>query len=222
MFRLDRSLSHLLGLLQAGRGIADYYSVYKCTSARNMPDNLRIGVFAFGAVLTLVALLGGNFKFFGAEVASTVSNPILRFVAFALGAMLVALAIHGYHFDESSAPPSSSSSPSELETPSTSPFPPQTAAVSPGPSSTSQERWEMMGASPKTGEQVYLDRSSISRSGALIGFNYKIGNDVLEAKADCDSNRWSAINKVTRADYGWNSPQSEATQSMMNNVCSNP
>ena len=64
-----------------------------------MPDNLRIGVFAFGAVLIRVALLGGNFKLFGAEVASTVSNPILRFIAFALGAMLVALAIQGYHFN---------------------------------------------------------------------------------------------------------------------------
>jgi hypothetical protein len=187
-----------------------------------MPDNLRIGVFTFGAVLTLVALLGGNFKFFGAEVASTVSNPILRFVAFALGAMLVALAIQGYHFDESSAPPSSNSTPSEIKTPGTSSFPPQTAAVRPPPSSSSKERWEMMGASSKTGEQVYLDRSSISKSGALIDFNYKIGNDVLEAKADCDSNRWSAINKITGTDFGWNSPQSKATQSMMNYVCNTP
>lgn len=152
-----------------------------------MPDNLRIGVFAFGAVLTLVALLGGSFKFFGAEVASTVSNPILRFVSFALGAMLVALAIHGYHFGRFSS-----------------------------------ERWEMMGASSKTGEEVYLDKSSISRSGYLIVFNYKIGNEVLEAKADCDSNRWSAKNKVSGADYGWNSPQSEATQSMLNIVCNSP
>jgi len=187
-----------------------------------MPDNLRIGVFAFGAVLTLVALLGGNFKFFGAEVASTVSNPILRFVAFALGAMLVALAIHGYHFDEPSTPPSLSLSPGEMKTPGTSSFLPQTTAVRPLPSSTSKERWEMMGASSKTGEEVYLDRSSLSRSGSLISFNYKIGNDVLEAKADCDSNRWSAKNKVSGAEYGWNSPQSEATQSMLNIVCNTP
>lgn len=209
-------------LLQPGRDIADYHSVYKYTALHNMPDNLRIGVFAFGAVLTLVALLGGNFKFFGAEVASTVSNPILRFLAFALGAMLVALAIHGYHFEEASVPPSSSSTPSEIKTPGTSSLPPQKAAVPPRPSSTSKERWEMMGASSKTGEQVYLDRSSIFRSGSLISFNYKIGNDVLEAKADCDSNRWTAINKKSGADYGWNSPQSEATQSMLNNVCNAP
>ena len=187
-----------------------------------MPDNLRISVFAFGAVLTLVALLGGNFKLFGAEVASTVSNPILRFLAFALGAMLVALAIQGYHFEESSAPPPLSSPSSESKSPDKSSFPPQTAAVRPRPSSTPKERWELMGTSSKTGEEVYLDRLSIYRSGSFIDFTYKIGNDVLEAKADCNSNRWSAVNKVSGADHGWNSPQSEATQSMLNHVCNTP
>jgi hypothetical protein len=82
-----------------------------------MPDNLRICVFAFGAVLILVALLGGNFKLFGAEVASTVSNPILRFLALALGALLIALAIQVYHFSEASAPPPLSSPSNKSKSP---------------------------------------------------------------------------------------------------------
>jgi hypothetical protein len=39
-----------------------------------MPENLKIGAFVFGAILVLIALLGGNFKIFGAEV---VRSPIL-------------------------------------------------------------------------------------------------------------------------------------------------
>ncbi len=59
-----------------------------------MPDNLKIGAFVFGAVLVLIALLGGNFKLFGAEVAATISNRFLRFVAFALGITFWVVAVH--------------------------------------------------------------------------------------------------------------------------------
>ncbi len=59
-----------------------------------MPENLKIGAFVFGAILVLIALLGGNFKLFGAEVAATISNRFLRFVAFALGATFLVIAMH--------------------------------------------------------------------------------------------------------------------------------
>src|SRR6185503_2331791 len=56
-----------------------------------MPDNLRIASFVLGSVLLLIAVLGGNFKLFGAEIASTVSSRFLRFAAFVLGvAFLIA------------------------------------------------------------------------------------------------------------------------------------
>jgi uncharacterized protein YgiM (DUF1202 family) len=58
-----------------------------------MPENIRIGMFVFGAILILIAILGGNFKLFGAEVATTVSNPNLRLVSFALGIFLLVTAI---------------------------------------------------------------------------------------------------------------------------------
>jgi hypothetical protein len=59
-----------------------------------MPENLKIGAFVFGAILVLIAILGGNFRLFGADVASTVSNPLLRFMAFALGAIFLVVAMH--------------------------------------------------------------------------------------------------------------------------------
>ena len=58
-----------------------------------MPDNIKIGAFVFGAILVLIAILGGNFKLFGAEVASTVSNRWLRFISFVLGTALVILTL---------------------------------------------------------------------------------------------------------------------------------
>lgn len=59
-----------------------------------MPENLKIGAFVFGAILVLIALLGGNFKLFGAEIAATISNRFLRFIAFSLGTIFLVVAVH--------------------------------------------------------------------------------------------------------------------------------
>lgn len=76
-----------------------------------------------------------------------------------------------------------------------------------------------MGISTNTNEAVYVDNTSISKSGGTTNFTYKIGNDLINANAECERNRWHSVNKNTGEDYGWNSPQSQATQSMMNYVC---
>lgn len=59
-----------------------------------MPENLKIGAFVFGAILVLIALVGGNFKLFGAEVAATISSRFLRFIAFVLGTTFLVVAMH--------------------------------------------------------------------------------------------------------------------------------
>jgi hypothetical protein len=58
-----------------------------------MPQTITIGVFILGAILVLIGILGGNFKLFGAEVATTISNPLLRFVAFILGIIFLIIGI---------------------------------------------------------------------------------------------------------------------------------
>jgi len=93
-----------------------------------MPDSIQIAEFVFGALLLLIALLGGNFKLFGAEVTTIVSNRSLRFLAFMAGAILLVVAI----FKPPSSPsppfspaplPTASSAPSSLSSsPSPSPF----------------------------------------------------------------------------------------------------
>lgn len=93
-----------------------------------MPETLRIGVFVFGAVLILVFLIGGNFKIFGAEVASTVSNPILRFFALAFGTIFIVIAIYGNYLEEKDVSQSSS-----LPTPT--PTPSSTSVSTPTPTS---------------------------------------------------------------------------------------
>jgi hypothetical protein len=105
--------------------------------------------------------------------------------------------------------------PPSNKVPQQTPFspPPQTSPL-PVP-----ERWKFMGVSTKTGEEVYVDNSSIDKASGTIRFTYKIGNDLITASADCDANRWYAKNKNTGEDYGWTSPQSQTTQSMMNYVC---
>ncbi len=54
-----------------------------------MPNSLEIGFFVFGAILILVAFFGGNFKLFGAEFASTISNTYIRLLSFALGCLFI-------------------------------------------------------------------------------------------------------------------------------------
>ena len=58
-----------------------------------MPGSIQIGLFVLGAILLLAAILGGNFKLFGAEIAATISNRSLRIVAFLLGLSFIAFAV---------------------------------------------------------------------------------------------------------------------------------
>jgi hypothetical protein len=44
-----------------------------------MPQTLAIGVLVLGGILLLIALLGGNFKLFGAEISESVSSKGLTF-----------------------------------------------------------------------------------------------------------------------------------------------
>lgn len=108
-----------------------------------------------------------------------------------------------------------------IPTPATT-VPPQPEPPSPYtqlPLSPVAERWKFMGVSTKTREEIYLDDSNINSFSGTIRFTYKIGNDLISASADCAANRWNAKNKNTGEDYGWISPQSQATQSMMKYVC---
>jgi hypothetical protein len=100
-----------------------------------MPENIRIGAFVLGGIFLLIAILGGNFKIFGAEVASTVSNRSLRFVAFILGTILLIVTMFP-------SPPGSisGSKPSEILTPQPSPSPSQKAPLPSPPSPLSSER----------------------------------------------------------------------------------
>lgn len=72
--------------------------------------------------------------------------------------------------------------------------------------------WEFMGVA-STGEGISVNRNSIDKSASSVDFEYKIGDELISASADCKSNRWYAEG------YGWYSPQSEATQKMLNFVC---
>jgi hypothetical protein len=73
--------------------------------------------------------------------------------------------------------------------------------------------WVYMGTA-STGEEIYVSSDGIYWDDGWR-FMYSIGNEVIYGKAYCDSNQWYA--------EGYNqyySPQSQATQSMLNYVCS--
>lgn len=57
-----------------------------------MPQSVTIAAFVFGAVLILIALVGGGFKIFGAEIPKPIEIPA-RFVAAILGLILIFIGI---------------------------------------------------------------------------------------------------------------------------------
>lgn len=72
--------------------------------------------------------------------------------------------------------------------------------------------WVNMGTAA-TGERIWLDRYSVQGSQRGVDFRYKIGNEIINATANCSRNQWYAEG------YGTLSPQSRATQAMLNYVC---
>lgn len=64
-----------------------------------------------------------------------------------------------------------------------------------------------------TGEALSVDSDSIYGRRDGIGFRYKLDSEIINAVAYCSSNEWYAEG------YGVYSPQSQATQDMLNYIC---
>jgi hypothetical protein len=58
-----------------------------------MPENITIAAFVLGAVMLLIAIVGGKFKIFGAEV-SAMAGPTGRTFAGVLGSILIAIGLY--------------------------------------------------------------------------------------------------------------------------------
>ena len=68
-----------------------------------MPQTVTIGAFVLGSVLILIAILGGRFKIFGAEISGT-TGRIGRIVSGIAGTILVLLGAVGSYYPTSSTP----------------------------------------------------------------------------------------------------------------------
>ena len=84
-----------------------------------MPESVAIGLIVLGGVLLLVALVGGKFKLFGAEVESTPSR-VSRFAAFLLGCVCL---LAGIGLSSQTADPPPSPEPEPVPTPAPAPAP---------------------------------------------------------------------------------------------------
>ena len=82
-----------------------------------MPENLGIGFFVLGAVLILIALVGGRFKIFIAEISPAVTSPLIRFMAFALGVVFILLSLNPTIVTTAWTQSASTESPVTLESP---------------------------------------------------------------------------------------------------------
>lgn len=134
-----------------------------------MPASIAIGLIVLGGVLLLVAILGGNFKIFGAEVGEKVSSGFIRLLSGVLGIAFVFLALFPLQtgsasdpqppaaHEESNKPPAASASTAGND-----------AAPQPAVGS-SQSSSPVVTASPPAVEE---DQSkSISKLGAAIVFD---------------------------------------------------
>lgn len=74
--------------------------------------------------------------------------------------------------------------------------------------------WVAMGKAV-TGENIYVDKDSISQGREGMRFIYEIADETLQAAANCETNTWY----VLEYDQTY-SPESEATAKMIDYVCS--
>jgi hypothetical protein len=81
------------------------------------------------------------------------------------------------------------------------------------PIAPSEPRWKFFGKA-STGETIFVETSSISRSGEYVDFSYRIGSERLTANADCEKNQWY-VKKYDK----WFLPSSQSTQDMLDYVC---
>jgi hypothetical protein len=58
-----------------------------------MPQSISIAVLVLGGVLLLVAITGGKFKIFEAEIDSAVSSKLVRLISGAIGLILITVAL---------------------------------------------------------------------------------------------------------------------------------
>lgn len=85
---------------------------------------------------------------------------------------------------------------SPLPSVSASPSPLVSSSLSPSVGGPIQSTWQFIGTA-STGESGFVDSSSIKKSADVIDFTYRIGGEVLVARADCSGDRWY-VNKYDR------------------------
>jgi hypothetical protein len=73
-----------------------------------MPQSITIAAFVFGAVLLLIAIVGGNFKIFAAEVSAT-TGKFGRVVAGIAGVILIVVGLVGSNSGDRSPTPATTS-----------------------------------------------------------------------------------------------------------------
>ena len=133
-----------------------------------MPDTLQTGSFVLGAVLLLIAILGGNFKIFSAEVSGTVGT-FVRWIAGLTGLVFVFLAFN---------PPgqlpktvTGSSGPSSAGTPATQP-----GRASPGQPSAEAPR---VGANSQSAAKVTAPDESAEAVTAMNWIGSRCGSGIV-------------------------------------------
>ena len=92
-----------------------------------MPQSITIAAFVFGAVLLLIALVGGGFKIFGAEVSGKAGSAG-RFLAGLAGVVLLCIGLFG-SIDKAGTPTTSDAQQPASSSPSLTTSNPQPAAA---------------------------------------------------------------------------------------------
>lgn len=75
-----------------------------------MPENIIVAAFVFGAVLVLIALVGGGFKLFGVEIPA-ITGSLVRIVAGVAGTSLIFIGIYGDFYKTPKSPETTSQLP---------------------------------------------------------------------------------------------------------------
>ena len=161
-----------------------------------MPPTVAVAAFIFGAILVLIALLGGGFKLFGAEVPGTVGKSE-RTIAGVLGAVLMIVAlVNSFARSGPASPPAAS-----LPLATTSPMiaagsqPTVSQAVTPAPSPATEPPTPTLTPAPPTPTPTPSPSPTQTPAPTLTP-SPKAGDVLYQADWSSGANGWSST-------YGW-------------------
>jgi hypothetical protein len=165
-----------------------------------MPQNLTIAIFAFGAVLLLVAITSGGFKIFGTEMSGA-NGRLSRIAAAVLGFCLIGVAVWPTIGPKLAAPaPAQPIPPSQVQGPSQTQPPTPAVSLPAGTVAAGEDSLQILDVSPAPGTYMHTGQAQTFR--VVVAYSLASADTAILAMS---------VSQIRQSAAGCSSPSGELT-----------